>query len=63
MTHKQIDAAREARLWLGQIVIPLVTTFVVTVVAIPESRHAVAEKAKDVKESFKRKFDRKKKKP
>lgn len=24
MTNKQIDASREARLWLGQIVLPIV---------------------------------------
>lgn len=55
MTYKQIEASREARLWIGQIVIPAVTLAVSTM-AIPEVRQAVAEKAKSVKESIKSKI-------
>lgn len=52
MTYKQIEASRERRLWLGQIIIPVVTVLV----AIPEVRQAVSTKAKDVKQFVKKKF-------
>lgn len=51
MTRKQIDAAREARLWIGQIVIPAATV-VVTTLSIPGVKEAVAEKFNDVKRSI-----------
>lgn len=51
MTYKQIETAREIRLWIGQIIVPAATV-AVTTLAIPEVRQAVAAKAKDVKESI-----------
>ena len=48
MTYKQIEAAREVRLWIGQIIVPVVT-LAVTTLAIPEVRQAVAAKADQVK--------------
>ncbi len=54
MTRKQIDAAREARLWIGQIIVPAVT-LAVTTLTIPEVRQAVAAKANSIKESIKSK--------
>ena len=48
MTYKQIEAAREVRLWIGQIIVPAVT-LAVTTLAIPEVRQAVAAKADQVK--------------
>lgn len=51
MKRKHIDAAREARLWIGQIIVPAATV-VVSTLAIPEVRQAVATKAKDVKETI-----------
>lgn len=58
MTYKQIEAAREARLWLGQIIIPT-TTVVVTALSIPGVREAVTEKFKNVQNSIKRRKIRK----
>lgn len=55
MTRKQIDAAREARLWIGQIVVPTLTV-VATTMAIPEVRQAIAAKAKSVKQSIEQKM-------
>ena len=49
MKQKHIDAARETRLWLGQIIIPL-ATMVVTTLSIPDVREAVAAKARNVKD-------------
>lgn len=48
MTYKQIEAAREVRLWIGQIIVPA-ATLAVTTLAIPEVRQAVAAKANRVK--------------
>lgn len=55
MTYKQIEASRERRLWLGQVIIPTVTT-VATLLAIPEVRATIVNKAKSVKTSIKQKF-------
>lgn len=54
MTYKQIEASREARLWIGQIIVPAATV-VGSALAIPEVRQAVAAKAKEVKETIKNK--------
>lgn len=51
MKYKHIEAAREARLWIGQIVIPAMT-IAATTLTIPEVRQAVAAKAKSVKQSI-----------
>ena len=48
MTYKQIEASREARLWLGQILVPAVTLAVSTL-AIPGVKDALAKKVDDVK--------------
>lgn len=55
MTYKQIETMREVRLWIGQIVVPVVT-LAATAMAIPEVRYAVAAKAKEVKYNIDRKF-------
>lgn len=55
MTYKQIEASREARLWLGQIIIPAIGV----VMMIPESRKAVTNKLKDAKHAVETKFKKK----
>lgn len=55
MTYKQIEASREIRLWIGQIIVPAITIAVSTL-AIPEVRQAVAAKARNVKENIERKI-------
>ena len=57
MTYKQIEASREVRLWIGQIIVPAITIAVSTL-TIPEVRQAVAAKARDVKQSIERKIKR-----
>ena len=57
MTYKQIEASREVRLWIGQIIVPAITIAASTL-AIPEVRQAVAAKARDVKQSIERKIKR-----
>lgn len=55
MTYKQIEASRELRLWIGQIIVPALT-LAATTMAIPEVREAVAAKAEDIKYSIKQKI-------
>lgn len=54
MTYKQIEAAREVRLWIGQIVVPGIA-LAATALTIPDVREAVAAKARSVKESIENK--------
>lgn len=63
MKYKHIEAAREVRLWIGQIVVLAVTlaaTLAATTLAIPEVRQAVAAKAKLVKEDIDKKLNKQK---
>ena len=55
MTWKQIEAKRETRLWISQIVIPTATA-VVTIMTIPEVRQAIVAKAKSIKYSIEQKL-------
>ena len=57
MTYKQIEASREARLWIGQVIIPAITV-VGAAMTIPEVRKAVTEKANNVKTAIKKKFNK-----
>jgi hypothetical protein len=54
MKRKDIDAAREVRLWIGQIIVPTMT-LVATVAGIPEVRQAIAAKANEVKNAINKK--------
>lgn len=54
MQYKHIEAAREARLWLGQVFVPLIIGGV-TLASFPEVRNYVAEqgaKAKNAIQGF-----------
>lgn len=53
-TRQKIDLAREIRLGVTQVIIPL-ATLTVTVMSIPEVREAVNEKVKNLKDQRKRK--------
>ena len=55
MTYKQIEASREARLWIGQVIIPAITV-VGAAMTVPEVRKAVTEKANNLKTAIKKKF-------
>lgn len=55
MTRKQIDAARETRLWLGQVIVPAATA-VVLLAAKPEVRDFAKQKYNDLKDWTKKKF-------
>lgn len=48
MTHKQIDASREARLWIGQVIVPAITGGIM-LYTNPNVRNWVGGKVNDVK--------------
>ena len=52
MTYKQIEASRELRLWITQVVVPAVGIAML----FPEVRKSVADKAKDVADQIKLKL-------
>ena len=54
MTYKHIEASREARLWLTQIVLPITAVAMM----VPETRNAAMTKAKEAKQFIKTKFKR-----
>lgn len=58
MTYKQIEASREVRLWIGQIIVPGIM-LLGSALAIPEVRDAVATKARSLKQSIETKMKRK----
>ena len=57
MTFRQIEASREIRLWITQIIVPagLVTAVVMT---NPELKEAVTTKCKEVTSKIKSKFQK-----
>ena len=55
MTYKQIEASREARLWLTQVVIPAAGI----VLMVPEARKAVVDKLKAAKKAIETQFSKK----
>lgn len=52
MTNRQIDASREARLWLTQVVLPIAGV----VMMVPEAREAVVARVKQAKKNIEDKF-------
>ena len=52
MTYKQIEASREARLWIGQVIIPAATAAAV-ILANPETRQKAGEIVNSVKSNIK----------
>jgi len=56
MTYKQIEASRELRLWIGQIIVPAVTIGAGIILANPELKRSVSTKFNGIKNSIKYKF-------
>lgn len=59
MTWKQIEASREIRLWVKEIVVPVVVTGATVYAAFPEAREFVKAKASNIKEKIKTKTKKK----
>ena len=58
VTRKQIDAARETRLCISQIVIPAATACI-AIMTIPEVRQTIAAKAISIKQNIESKIHKK----
>ena len=52
MTYRQTETSREIRLWITQVIIPIVGIAMM----IPESRKAIVDKTKDLSNKIKSKF-------
>ena len=50
MKQKHVDAAREVRLWLGQIIVPVMTTGAI-LMSNDDIRYAAKNKAERIKQS------------
>lgn len=55
MKHKHIEASREARLWIGQIIIPAATA---VLMVSPEAREWTTRKVQNAIHSIKSKFSK-----
>lgn len=51
MTYKQIEASRELRLWIGQVIVPAISVSAV-LLANPDVRRAASEKVESVKQKI-----------
>lgn len=56
MTYRQIETSREARLWITQVVVPMLGIATALVATIPEFKEAVVAKTQEVKNKVKNKF-------
>ena len=56
-TWKQIETSREIRLWISQIIVPVIGV-TGALMAIPEVREAVKVKAVEIKEKIKSKLNK-----
>lgn len=56
MTYKQIEASREARLWIGQVIVPAIVGGIMIVTTNPEVQGTIANKVDKVKQTIKSKF-------
>lgn len=52
MTYKQIEASREARLWITQVIAPTLVLTTAVVMSNPELKEKVTTKFKEVKAAF-----------
>ncbi|MDY3768088.1 MAG: hypothetical protein SOZ83_00575 [Sphaerochaetaceae bacterium] len=55
MKYKTIEASRELRLWIGQVIVPAMTAGIM-IASNPNARNWAAEKFNGMKESVKQKF-------
>lgn len=54
MKRKHIEASREARLWIGQVALPIAG--IAAMLLTTEAKHRLAKKFENFKESIKQKF-------
>lgn len=57
MTYKQIEASRELRLWIGQVIVPTILLSA-ALLSNPEIRWRVSNKWEDIKAKIRKKKER-----
>lgn len=57
MTYKQIEASREMRLWIGQVIVPAAVA-TIAIASNPQTRNYVSKKYNNVKSRIKKKFEK-----
>ena len=57
MTYKQIEASREMRLWIGQVIVPAAAAAVV-IASNPNTRDYIIKKYNNVKSRIQKKFEK-----
>ena len=57
MTYKQIEASREMRLWIGQVIVPAAAA-AVAIASNPNTRDYISKKYNNVKSRIQKKFEK-----
>lgn len=57
MTYKQIEASREMRLWIGQVIVPAAAA-AIAIASNPQTRNYVSKKYNNVKSRIQKKFEK-----
>lgn len=57
MTYKQIEASREMRLWIGQVIVPAAAA-AIAIASNPQTRNYISEKYNNIKSRIKKKFEK-----
>lgn len=57
MTYKQIEASREMRLWIGQVIVPAAVA-AVAIASNPNTRDYISKKYNNVKSRIQKKFEK-----
>lgn len=57
MTYKQIEASREMRLWIGQVIVPAAAA-AIAIASNPNTRDYISKKYNNVKSRIQKKFDK-----
>ena len=58
MTYKQIEASREMRLWIGQVIVPAAAAAIASA-SNPNTRDYISKKYNNVKSRIQKKFEEK----
>lgn len=58
MTYRQIEASREARLWITQVIVPTLAMVTATVTMVPEFREAAVAKFNEAKNKINYKLNK-----
>ena len=57
MTYKQIEASREMRLWIGQVIVPAAAA-AIAIASNPQTRNYISKKYNNVKSRIQKKFEK-----